>query len=363
MRNEFELHLEEGGGLLTSDSLRSEAERFKAGSRPRHKFEEIVGRSEALRGVLSHVECVAPTDATVLISGETGTGKELIAKAIHNVSRRRFNPLIKVNCAALPRELIESELLGHEKGAFTGAVQQKKGRFESANAGTLFLDEVSELSPEAQAKLLRVMQEREFERVGGAESIRVDVRVVAASNRNLAELVEEGKFRPDLFYRVNVFPIAVPPLRERREDIPELVDLFLAKHRRAMGKPLTGLSKNSMARLLRHAWPGNVRELQNVVERAAVLARSAVFDIDDSLESTPSDPGAMGTLEQTERTHILNVLQATGWVIGGARGAAKILDIHPNTLRSRMQKLGIERPSVSGKHRPRDALPVAPVAA
>ncbi len=325
--------------------LHSEKTYLQQELRARDQFEEIIGESPCMQKVFDYLAQVAPTDSTVLISGETGTGKELIARAIHQSSARRDRLLVNMNCAALPRELVESEMFGHEKGAFTGAVQQKKGRFELADGGSLFLDEIGELSLEAQSKLLRVLQEQEIERVGGTESIRVDVRVIAATNRDLAEMVSEGSFRSDLFYRLNVFPIQMPPLRERSTDIAKLAESFLSKYARLFGKPLRGFSDESMARLKSYAWPGNVRELQNVIERAAILARDEILDIDPTLDSRLShDPDSTGrTLEEVERAHIVAVLESTGGVIEGARGAAKILNLHPNTLRSRMSKLGIKK--------------------
>jgi transcriptional regulator with GAF, ATPase, and Fis domain len=287
---------------------------------------------------------VAPTDATVLIQGETGTGKELIARAIHHRSHYRDRPLVKVNCATLPAGLVESELFGHERGAFTGAVARKIGRFELADGGTIFLDEIGELSLELQAKLLRVLQEGEIERVGSAHTITVNVRVIAATNRDLATAVQAGIFRADLFYRLNVFPLTLPPLRERQEDIPPLVECFLARMAQKLGRALTGLSDDSMARVMRYAWPGNVRELQNVIERAAILARGLIVEIDDALEQRlpPSHQPLLGmNLQDVERAHILRVLADTHGIIEGPRGAAQILGLHPNTLRFRLQKLGI----------------------
>ncbi len=308
-----------------------------------HKFDEIIGDSSVMQKVFQALEQVAPTDSTVLITGETGTGKELVARAIHKLSGRKDKILVNLNCAALPRELVESELFGHEKGAFTGAIQQKKGRFELADGGSLFLDEIGELSLEAQAKLLRVLQEHEIERVGGTQSIRVDVRVIAATNRELADMVSEGTFRSDLYYRLHVFPIQVPPLRERCSDIPKLAETFLAEWARTLGKPLRGIDDASMLRLKRYAWPGNVRELQNVIERAAILARDLVIEVDPSHGTHPSrgpEP-ADRTLEEVERAHILAVLDSTSGVIAGASGAASILNMHPSTLHSRMRQLGI----------------------
>jgi formate hydrogenlyase transcriptional activator len=312
-----------------------------------HHCGEFIGTSNPLREVLRRVEQVAPTDATVLIQGETGTGKELIARAIHRRSRHRDRPLVKVNCAALPAGLIESELFGHEKGAFTGAIARKIGRFELADGGTLFLDEVGELPLELQAKLLRVLQEGEFERVGGSHTITARVRVIAATNRNLAEAVKVGAFRADLFYRLNVFPLTLPPLRERKDDIPLLVQCALERFAKKFGKPLQRLSDESLGRVMRYSWPGNVRELQNVLERAAILARGPVVEIDEALDQRLSENEQLSpvmTLQEVERAHILRVLDETHGIIEGPRGAARILGLHPNTLRSRLQKIGIKPP-------------------
>jgi formate hydrogenlyase transcriptional activator len=309
-----------------------------------HHGGEMIGQSRALQEILRQVAQVAPTDATVLIQGETGTGKELIARAIHGHSCYRDRPLVKVNCATLPAGLVESALFGHEKGAFTGAFARQIGRFELANGGTLFLDEIGELPLELQAKLLRVLQEGEFERVGGSHTLTVKVRVIAATNRDLATAVQAGRFRADLFYRLHVFPLTLPPLRERQEDIPRLVECFLARMATKLGKALTGLSDDSRARVMRYAWPGNVRELQNVIERAAILARGPIVEIDDALEHRlpPSDhPLPATSLQDVERAHIIRVLAETHGIIEGPRGAARILGLHPNTLRFRLQKLGI----------------------
>ena len=313
-----------------------------------HNFEEIVGRSPALLAVLDKVSRVAPTDATVLITGETGTGKELIARAIHSHSRRAAKPLIKLNCAALPAGLVESELFGHEKGAFTGALAQRIGRFELADGGSLFLDEVGDLPLETQAKLLRVLQEREIERVGGGAALPVDVRIIAATNRDLLKAVHDQAFREDLYYRLSVFPIALPPLRDRAEDIPLLVRLLVDKFAARVGKRIDGVSRETMRRLVTYRWPGNVRELENVLERAVILATGPTFDLesDAELSTGPATPAAdlpAPSLEAVERRHILTVLRQTRWVIEGPRGAAQILDLHPNTLRSRLKKLGITR--------------------
>jgi transcriptional regulator with GAF, ATPase, and Fis domain len=311
-----------------------------------HNFEEIIGQSPALTAVLDNVCRVAPTDASVLISGETGTGKELIARAIHSASKRKDKPLIKVNCAALPTGLVESELFGHEKGAFTGALGKRVGRFELAHGGTIFLDEVGEIPLEVQAKLLRVLQERECERVGGSSPLAVDVRVIAASNRDLLKAVRDRTFREDLYYRLNVFPLALPPLRQRTEDIPLLAHFFADQFMTRIGKRLRGISRPTMQRLLAYPWPGNVRELENILERAVILAQGDTLEIGPDLlpSPTPAAPGpGLLDLATLERTHIVAVLEKVEWVIDGPRGAAKILGLHANTLRSRMKKLGISR--------------------
>jgi len=315
--------------------------------RTEYNFEEIIGQSAPLRQLLRNVEQVAPTEATVLIQGETGTGKELVARAIHDRSRRKDRPLVKVNCGSIPAGLVESELFGHEKGAFTGATQRRVGRFELANGGTIFLDEVTELPIDTQVKLLRVLQEGEFERVGSSQTIKVDVRAIAATNRDLKEVVKNGTFRSDLFYRLNVFPLGVPALRERKDDIPLLVNFFLSKFGKKLGKEVRGVSQKSMDSLLHYDWPGNVRELQNIVERAAVLANGPTVQIDESMmrsgETAPES--AVDTLENAERNHILRALNETHWVVHGKKGAAELLGINPSTLRSRMEKLGIKRPA------------------
>jgi formate hydrogenlyase transcriptional activator len=283
----------------------------------------------------------------VLIVGETGTGKEIIARAIHDRSGRRARPLVKVNCGAIPAGLVESELFGHAKGAFTGALQKRVGRFELADGGSIFLDEIGELPLDTQVKLLRVLQEQEFESVGSSRSVKVDVRVIAATNRDLAVMVRDGAFRADLFYRLNVFPIVVPPLRERRDDIPLLATFFLASLSKRLGKPLEGFTTHSMERLRAYDWPGNVRELQNVIERASILAQGPVVELQPDLlpgAASPQEtaPG-LHSLEEIERRHILQVVRQVNWTIEGRKGAASILGLHPNTLRSRMKKLGITR--------------------
>jgi transcriptional regulator with GAF, ATPase, and Fis domain len=313
-----------------------------------HNFEEIVGRSPALQTVLSHVRRVASTDASVLIQGESGTGKELIARAIHSASKRHDKPLIKVNCAALPTSLVESELFGHEKGAFTGAIAKRIGRFELADGGTIFLDEIGEIPLEVQVKLLRVLQEQEFDRVGGKAPIRVDVRVIAATNRKLLQEVADKNFREDLYYRLNVFPLQIPPLRERVEDIPLLVYFLMEKFASRIGKRMQGISAPSMRRLQAYRWPGNIRELENVIERAIILADDAILEISPEMlpgsaalpvSALPDDGDA--SLEAMERKHIRSVLEQANGIIEGPKGAAQLLHMHPSTLRYRMKKLGI----------------------
>jgi PAS domain S-box-containing protein len=338
-----------------------------------HNFEQIIGKSVALLEVLAHAAQVAPTDATVLISGETGTGKELIARAIHSASRRKDKPLIKVNCAALPAGLVESELFGHEKGAFSGAIARRLGRFELADGGTIFLDEIGELPAETQAKLLRALQEREFDRVGGGKApVKVDVRVIAATNRDLLGEVSQRRFREDLYYRLNVFPIRLPPLRQRPDDIPLLVRFLVGKFAARIGKQLQQVGQQTMARLAAYPWPGNVRELENVLERAVILANGPTLEVGPDvlpafaspLPDTTSRNGAEAaakaasespsaaaspatapqpTLEAMERQYILDVLRKTNWLITGPRGAALMLGMNPSTLRSRLKKLGISR--------------------
>jgi formate hydrogenlyase transcriptional activator len=329
-----------------------------------HDFARMVGGSEALLAVLRQVERVASTDSTVLVTGETGTGKELIARALHHQSARRTRPLVKVNCTAISAGLVESEFFGHVKGAFTGALERRMGRFQLADGGTIFLDEVGELPAETQVKLLRVLQEHEFEPVGSNQTVSVDVRVIAATNRDLQAAVEAGRFRADLFYRLNVVPLAVPPLRQRRSDIPQLVMFFLAKYGKKFGKRIESVSRETMDRLVGYGWPGNVRELQNVIERAVVLASGPILELDDDVlrpapaaapgaapapapvePSRPEPGGGLAEmLEEVERAQITAALQRSGGVIEGPRGAAGLLKMHPNTLRSRIEKLGIRRP-------------------
>jgi transcriptional regulator with GAF, ATPase, and Fis domain len=312
-----------------------------------HNFEEIIGQSPVLTAVIDKVRRVALTDSTVLITGETGTGKELIARAVHSNSRRKEKPLIKLNCAALPPGLVESELFGHEKGAFTGAIARRVGRFELADGGTLFLDEIGELPLAAQAKLLRVLQEREIERVGGSTTIPVDVRIIAATNRELKKAVAEHNFREDLYYRLSVFPIPLPALRDRTEDIPLLARFLVDKFATRTGRRFEAINQETMRRLIAYRWPGNIRELENVLERAVILAPGSTLDLEIS-DNISFDPVVIDdirscSLEAIERRHITEVLRQTDWVIDGPRGAARILELHPNTLRSRLKKLGITR--------------------
>jgi formate hydrogenlyase transcriptional activator len=331
------------------DQLAKENAYLEEEVRTEHNFGEIVGESPALRRVLKQVETVAPTGSTVLIRGETGTGKELIARALHELSPRRGRTFVKLNCAAIPTGLLESELFGHEKGAFTGAISQKVGRFELAHEGTLFLDEVGDIPPELQPKLLRVLQEQEFERLGGTKTIKVDVRLVAATNRDLARMVADGRFREDLYYRLNVFPVALPPLRERPDDIPRLVRHFTQRFARRMGRRIEAIPPAVMEALVRYPWPGNIRELQNVIERAVILSPGPSLQVPlGDLQPAPSQArvpaAAPGTLADAERDHILGVLRETGWVLGGPNGAAARLGMKRTTLQSRMKKLGISRP-------------------
>jgi transcriptional regulator with GAF, ATPase, and Fis domain len=310
-------------------------------------FDEIVGRSPALMRVLHLVEQVAPTGTAVLLTGETGTGKELVARAIHRRSARAERPLVAVNCAALPGTLIESELFGYERGAFTGALQRRLGRFEVASGGTIFLDEIGDLPGDIQGRLLRVLQEGTFERLGSSHTISTDVRIVAATNRDLETAVAEGRWRADLYYRLKVFPIEVPPLRERREDIPLLVWYFVTRKRTTLGRNVTRIPDRTMAALERYDWPGNIRELENVIERALILSAGDTLNVDDRTFSVPRRPRQESgnfRLEDVERAHILRVLGECGWRIAGRSNAAERLGMNRSTLRSRMDKLGIERP-------------------
>ncbi len=316
--------------------------------RTEHQFDEIIGQSQTLKAILRQVETVAPTDSNVLLCGETGTGKELVARAIHALSRRKQGTFVKLNCAAIPTGLLESEMFGHEKGAFTGAIAQRIGRFELAHRGTMFLDEVGEIPLELQTKLLRVLQEREFERLGSSRTIRTDARVIAATNRDLEQMVHDRQFRSDLYYRLNVFPIVVPPLRERPEDIPMLVRYFVQQFARRMNRRVTTIPAEHMRALVRYSWPGNIRELQNLIERAVILSTGTVLAIPMSeLEKAPatgSQPqAAPATLEAAEREAILRALRQAGGRVGGAAGAASILGMKRTTLQARMRKLGIQK--------------------
>jgi transcriptional regulator with GAF, ATPase, and Fis domain len=308
------------------------------------EFETIIGESDSLRYVLSRVEQVSETDATVLLFGETGTGKELLAHAIHKRSRRRDRPFVIVNCAALPASLIESELFGRERGAFTGAHATQVGRFELANRGTLFLDEVGELPLELQPKLLRVLQSGELERLGSPRTIDVDVRLIAATNRDLVEEVRQGRFRRDLFYRLNVFPITVPSLRDRRQDIPLLVRHLVERHGRALRKPIDSVPQSVLQTLESYDWPGNIRELENVIQRAIIQSRGGTLELRDAWMPEAASSGGGTTLVEVERRHILHILEACRWRIEGQGGAAQLLALKSSTLRSRMLKLGIARP-------------------
>ena len=309
------------------------------------RFEQIIGNSTALESVLEQVEQVAPTDSTVLVQGETGTGKELIARAVHNLSARCGRPFIKLNCAAIPFDLLESELFGHERGAFTGAIAQKIGRFELADKGTLFLDEVGDIPPGLQPKLLRVLQEQEFERLGSTRTHQVDVRLVAATNRNLVDMVKRNEFRSDLYYRLNVFPVSLPPLRERREDIPALVTHFVEILGRRMGKQIENIPPDTMSALTSYEWPGNIRELQNFIERSVIVSAGPVLRPPLAELKRCPEVLSMGaiTLEDAERDHIRKTLEQTRWVVAGPNGAAARLGIKRSTLYFRMQKLGISR--------------------
>jgi formate hydrogenlyase transcriptional activator len=314
--------------------------------RTERRFEQIVGESSALESVLDQVRRVAPTDSTALILGETGTGKELIARAIHHISDRCGRPFVKLNCAAIPFDLLESELFGHEKGAFTGAIAQKMGRFEMADTGTLFLDEIGDIPLALQPKLLRVLQEQEFERLGSGRTHRVNVRLVAATHRDLPQMVNRNEFRSDLYYRLNVFPVVLPPLRERREDIVPLVSYFVESFSRRIGKTINDIPEETLAAFKAYDWPGNIRELQNLIERAIILSDDGVLP--NPLPASPIDvitviPGQI-TLKDSERAVILQALQGAGWVIGGAKGAAAKLGVKRTTLIAKMNKLGIYRP-------------------
>ena len=332
-----------------SDKLTQEKLYLEDEIRSELNFEEIIGNSAALQQVLRQIEAVAPTNSTVLIQGETGSGKELIARAVHNLSRRLDHPFVKLNCAAIPTGLLESELFGHEKGAFTGAIAQRMGRFELASQGTIFLDEVSEIPIDLQPKLLRVLQEREYERLGNSRTLRTDARLIAATNRDLKAMVEEGRFRSDLFYRLNVFPIYVPSLRERKEDIPFLVRHFAQHFARSLSKEIDTISTETMNSMVSYPWPGNIRELQNVIERAVILSKGPELKISLAglamkLAETNRFTNGDATLEEIERKHILSVLEQTNWVFAGPNGAAARLGMKRPTLQFRMRKLGISRP-------------------
>jgi len=332
------------------DKLFKEKAYLEEEVRTEHNFGDIIGENAALRAILKQVEIVAPTDSTVLIRGETGTGKELIARAVHDLSERKSRTFVKLNCAAIPTGLLESELFGHEKGAFTGAISQRIGRFELAHRGTLFLDEVGDIPLELQSKLLRVLQEQEFERLGGTKTISVDVRLVAATNRDLVEMISHGRFRSDLYYRVNIFPIILPPLRERLDDIPRLVRHFTQSFARRMGRRIETIPSSVMDALVRYPWPGNVRELQNVIERAVILSKGVTLDVPPAdLQMAPGPAAAPTatpsvTLTDAEREHILGALRETNWVLGGPKGAAARLGMKRSTLHEKLKRLGISRP-------------------
>ena len=361
LRNVFPISPEAERGKLSHRESRNEVSQSEAKARnesyidldeqletsPRNgeghgEFEGIIGSSRSLREVLDQVRTVASADSTVLIEGETGTGKELIAQAVHMRSQRRSRPFVKLNCAAIPLDLLESELFGHERGAFTGAVTQRVGRFEAANGGTLFLDEIGDIPLELQSKLLRVLQEQEFERLGGTYTHRVDVRIVAATNQDLAGLVEEKQFRMDLYYRLNVFPITLPPLRQRLDDIPVLVAHFVQKFAGRMSKRISKTSRNAMDALMRYPWPGNIRELQNFIERAVILTKGDVLQIPPTPSRTMNAIEPV-SLKDAERDHILKVLEESNWVVGGKNGAAARLGVARTTLISKMQKRGLSR--------------------
>jgi formate hydrogenlyase transcriptional activator len=331
---------------LLKDQLEAENIYLREELKSEQHYRDIIGDSDSIKYMLLKVEQVARTNSTVLILGETGTGKSLVARAIHNAGSRSEGPFINVNCAALPANLIESELFGREKGAFTGAQARQIGRFELANRGTIFLDEVGEMPIELQTKLLRVLQDREFERLGNPQTIKVDVRVIASTNRNLKEDIGNGRFREDLFYRLNVFPITLPPLRKRKEDIPDLVNYFVQKYSNKMGKSIDTVSKATMQMLQSYSWPGNVRELENVIERAVIVSRGKVLQVTDKLEPQRAvDPKRKSdkSLQVIEKDHILQALTQTNWRIEGEKGSAVLLGINPSTLRGRMRKLGIKR--------------------
>jgi PAS domain S-box-containing protein len=312
-----------------------------------HDFNDIIGESDALMHTIYRIEQVASTDSTVLLEGETGTGKELFAAAIHNKSKRKDKPYIKVNCSALPSSLIESELFGHEKGAFTDAIQKHIGRFELADGGTLFLDEISEIPVELQSKLLRVLQEGEFERIGSSKTIKVNVRIIAATNRNLEEQIRKNLFRKDLYYRLNVYPVSIAPLRERKTDIPLLAEYFIKRCNIKLGTKITRISEKTLQQLQAYSWPGNVRELENIIERAVIVSPNSSLNVEPLITPDFEEKDKLIPLAEFERQYITRVLNRTGWRVEGANGAARILDMHPETLRSRMRKLNIKRPGAN----------------
>ncbi|WP_245587833.1 sigma-54 interaction domain-containing protein [Desulfovibrio inopinatus] len=340
-------HLEKEFSRLSSENILLRRELAN-----KHKHGPMIGRSQAFMETMSVVERVATTDATVLILGETGTGKELLARRIHDISKRHDHPLIKVNCAALPHALMESELFGHARGAFTSAVETQVGRFESAQHGTIFLDEIGELPLELQAKLLRVLQEKEMNRIGDNRTIKVDVRIIAATNRDLQQEVLKATFRSDLYYRLNVLPITSPPLRDRSGDIPLLVQHFLDRANRKFGKQVEIIPKATMNKLCAYSWPGNIRELENLIERAVILSTDRILELGDtqSISSSPTEGvERLMTLQEIEKDYVVKILKKTGWRVSGERGAAKILGLNPKTLESRMKKMGICRPDLSGE--------------
>jgi len=344
-RREAEVELQASYDEVKSlkDSLEQENIYLQEEIKRDQRFEEIIGHSNELRYILRRVEEISDTDTTVLILGETGTGKELIARAIHSSSQRKKRPLLVVNCAALPSNLIESELFGHEKGAFSGAISLRIGRFEMADGATLILDEIGELPLELQAKLLRVLQNGEFERLGSSKTLKADVRVIAVTNRDLADEIKNRRFRPDLFYRLNIFPITVLPLREHKDDIPPLVNHFVGKYCRKMGKEIHEISLKSMEEMQNYYWPGNIRELENIIERAVITTRGNKLKVELPVGSAANILESNKTLEELERDHIINILERSRWKIAGPGGAAEVLGIHSNTLRSRMEKLGISK--------------------
>ncbi len=326
------------------DQLQSENVYLRKEMESRYGFEQIIGESEPLMHSLYRIKQVAPTDSTVLLEGETGTGKELFAAAIHKLSKRHDKPFIKVNCAALPSTLIESELFGHEKGAFTGAIQKQIGRFELADGGTIFLDEIGEVPIELQSKLLRVLQEGEFERIGSPKTIKVDVRIIAATNRNLEKQIRKKLFRKDLYYRLNVYPVTIAPLRDRIADIPLLAEHFVKRFNRSFGKHIERIPKKTIRQLQAYSWPGNIRELENIIERAVIVSTGKSLVVEPLLKPGFEEEGRLLPLAEYERQYIIRVLEKTYWRVDGPHGAARILDMHPETLRSRMRKLEIKRP-------------------